>query len=89
MFCYPELIPGQIATLFADLKDKRYFRGLDATALASQAAHFLSELNAIHPFREGNGRAQLAFLALLAERAGHELQFERMQPEAMLGGHDT
>jgi cell filamentation protein len=28
-------------------------------------AHFLAELNAIHPFREGNGRTQLTFAVLL------------------------
>lgn len=48
------------------------------------AAHFLAELNAIHPFREGNGRTQLSYLTLLAARAGHPLALERMKPEAML-----
>jgi cell filamentation protein len=33
----------------------------DAQAFASRAAHFLYELNAIHAFREGNGRSQLTF----------------------------
>ena len=38
---------------------------------ADKAAHFLSELNVIHAFREGNGRSQLTFFALLADHAGH------------------
>jgi cell filamentation protein len=41
-------------------------------------------LNAIHPFREGNGRSQLAFLTLLAENAGQPLALEKMNPGAML-----
>ena len=40
--------------------------------------------NAIHAFREGNGRAQLTFFALLADRAGHPLHIERLDPEVML-----
>jgi cell filamentation protein len=48
------------------------------------AAHFLAELNAIHPFREGNGRTQLSFLTLLAAQAGHPLALNRMNPKDML-----
>jgi cell filamentation protein len=47
-------------------------------------AEFLSDLNAIHPFREGNGRSQLAFLHLLALRAGHPLEIARIKPEPFL-----
>jgi len=41
-------------------------------------------LNAIHPFREGNGRTQLSYLTLLAARTGHPLALERINPDAML-----
>jgi cell filamentation protein len=41
-------------------------------------------LNAIHPFREGNGHTQLTYLTLLANRAGHTLALERMDLAAML-----
>ena len=43
---------------------------MDLDAFAREAAHFLGEVNAIHPFREGNGRTQLAFLRLLCLNAG-------------------
>ena len=44
----------------------------------------LSELNAIHAFREGNGRTQLTFFALLADNASHPLDLEKLDPELML-----
>jgi cell filamentation protein len=44
----------------------------------------LAELNAIHPFREGNGRAQLAFMHLLSVRASHPLDFARLDPTTFL-----
>ncbi len=40
---------------------------LTSNDLAAGAAHFLEELNVVHPFRKGNGRTQLTFLALLAK----------------------
>jgi cell filamentation protein len=35
----------------------------------------LAELNYVHPFREGNGRAQEAFIAELGRHYGHEVDF--------------
>lgn len=83
-FCFPENIEGQAAILFGDLKAQHYFRGLEPEVFAKQAAHFLSELNAIHAFREGNGRAQLTFFTLLADYAGHSLNLSRLDPDEML-----
>ncbi len=83
-FCYPEHITGKMRRLFAWLGERNHLRDLDAAAFSRDAAHFLAELNAIHPFREGNGRTQLTFLALLAERAGHPLDLDRLDPAAML-----
>ena len=77
-FCYPEHIADQMKQLFDGLKRTEYFIGLSARAFASRAAHFLATLNAIHPFREGNGRAQNAFLGLSAARAGHGLDLARL-----------
>lgn len=84
MFGYPENIRPQLRDLFAWLRDRNFLRKLDADAFAPQAAHFLSELNVIHPFREGNGRTQMTFLSLLALRAGHPLTFDPLEREAFL-----
>ena len=83
-FCFPENVEGQANRLFDDLRSANYFRNLDAQTFASKAAHFLAELNAIHAFREGNGRSQLTFFALLAEYAGYPLKIEKLNPEEML-----
>lgn len=83
-FCYPEHIAREMRTLFASLKQQRYLTGLSAEHFAHSASHFLATFNAIHPFREGNGRAQTAFLDLISERAGHPLALERLEPDAFL-----
>lgn len=84
MFCYPEHIAQQIERLFADLRTNRFLRDLSAGEFASGAARFLGTLNAIHAFRDGNGRAQLTFMALLADHAGHPFSLERLDPDAFL-----
>ncbi len=38
----------------------------------------LADVNALHPFREGNGRAQWAFFSQLAHDAGHHIAWVRM-----------
>jgi cell filamentation protein len=44
--------------------------------------HYLGEVNAIHPFREGNGRAQRAFFHQLARQAGWPVDWTQLDPEA-------
>ena len=83
-FCYPEHVDREMRRLFAELTKQKYFRGLDAGTFATRTAHFLAELNAIHPFREGNGRTQLSFLVILAGKAGHRLTRQRFEPKATL-----
>lgn len=55
-----------------------YGQNLDKEGFANYAADVISNLNYIHPFREGNGRTQMEFLNQLAQKAGHELQTERI-----------
>ena len=71
MFCYPEFIAKEMAKLFTVLAAASGFRGLVLPEFAARAAHHIAELNAIHPFREGNGRTMRLHLAQLARQAGH------------------
>ena len=83
-FCYPDHIDREMRSLFDQLADENFLRDLEVESFSAKAAHFMAELNAIHPFREGNGRTQNIFLALLADRAGHPLDFAQLDPEALL-----
>lgn len=69
-FCYPEYIAQHMQDIFRELKQTSYLVGLPRNEFAEQAAHVLAEINAVHPFREGNGRTQLALLSILTENAG-------------------
>jgi len=85
MFCYPENIAREMHTLFGGLRSRNGLRGLSREDFAPALARFLAELNAIHPFRDGNGRTQLAFAALIGSRVGHPLNFATLQPQKFLG----
>jgi len=70
-------------TLAALAREKRLV-GLSADAFAERAAHYLAELNVLHPFREGNGRTLREFVRQLAQNAGFGLDWSRERPEAVL-----
>ena len=83
-FCFPEYIDNQMKQLFAQLRADEYLQGLSRMDFAEKASHFLSWLNQIHPFREGNGRTQMAFMAALGARAGHPLDLAGLDEVAFL-----
>jgi cell filamentation protein len=84
VFCYPEHIPVQMDKLFGTLDHGDALRTSVFSTFVGRAANFLGDLNAIHPFREGNGRTQLSFLSLIAVDAGHPLRLDRIKQKTFL-----
>jgi len=66
------------------LREGNFFIGRTRHEFAAGSAHFLGELNSIHPFREGNGRTQNIFLTLIARHAGFFLDVEHLEPHNFL-----
>ncbi len=84
-FCYPEYIVTQAEQLFGELAACNHLADKPGKReFAEGAAWFLSELNAIHPFREGNGRIQLVFLTMLARNAGFRINERKLRPKPFL-----
>jgi cell filamentation protein len=81
VFCFPEHIDGQMRALFQSLKDQGHLAQTNRSEFVARAAWFWSELNAIHPFREGNGRTQTLFLANMALAGGWYLDLTRLAPK--------
>lgn len=84
MFAYPARIELEARKLFAQLRQEHYLQGLNKADIAKRLAYYLGEINMLHPFREGNGRTQRAFLILLARQAGYHLHFGQISPEEMI-----
>lgn len=83
-FCYPEYISGEMEKLFQRLRQPVYQAGTDVGAFVKALADFVGDLNAIHPFREGNGRTQLLFIRLLGQNAGHLFRSEAVEADEFL-----
>ncbi|MDX8531364.1 Fic family protein [Mesorhizobium sp. VK25A] len=83
-FCYPEYIDQEMRKIFSGLAEADYLCGLAIEDFAVRAAHSLAEINAVHPFREGNGRTQLTFLAMLMENAGFSFNADALERERVL-----
>ena len=81
-FCRSCFIANEMESRFRKLGSENNLQGLASSEFAARAAEHLSELNAIHPFREGNGRTQRAFLVALGWQAGHAVDLQRVSPEA-------
>jgi cell filamentation protein len=81
LFALPEHIEAYLRGLFEVLAAEDHLRGLARTDFLDRATHYHAELNAAHPFREGNGRAQRAFLGQLSRDAGHRLAWQRLDRE--------
>jgi cell filamentation protein len=84
MFCYPENISREMRTLFSGLKARQFLCNVSMDQFIEGSAHFLATLNAIHPFREGNGRSQTIFLTLVAAHAGYPFDLQKLVPNAFL-----
>ena len=80
MFCLPQYIDSSAAVIFRELHDEDCLRGLHRSAFVGRLAYYLGEVNALHPFREGSGRAQRVFFWPLARTARFTLGWQHLDP---------
>ena len=81
-FCLPHQIVDTAADVFGRLAIAHHLRGRDRDGFLDGLTSLLAEVNALHPFREGNGRTQRAFLGQLARDAGYRLRWEHVDRDA-------
>jgi cell filamentation protein len=83
-FCFTQNIESEQKRIFDTLKREHNFRGLERAEFIKKLAWLAGELNALHPFRDGNGRAIRAFLVLLAQNADYELDYSRVDKDELI-----
>jgi cell filamentation protein, protein adenylyltransferase len=81
LFCLPEHIESYGAEIFGKLAEEGRLRSLNRDRFIDRLAHYVGDVNALHPFRDGNGRAQRAFFAQLASDAGYRLDWQLVDPQ--------
>jgi cell filamentation protein len=78
LFCLPRYIESSSADIFRALRGENFLRGLERRSFVDRLTFYLGEVNAVHPFREGNGRTQRAFFEQLAGEAGFTLNWQHL-----------
>ncbi|MBV9266911.1 MAG: Fic/DOC family protein [Acidobacteriaceae bacterium] len=84
MFAHHTHIQSAAAPIFRQLAEEKHLAGMGPDAFSNRAAHYLGELNALHPFREGNGRAQREFISHLAYANGYDIAWQNVKRADML-----
>jgi fido (protein-threonine AMPylation protein) len=90
-FCLPQYIESAAADVFKALDGEGFLRGLPRDVFTERLSYYLGEVNAIHPFREGNGRAQRAFseqLAACQDRAMSTVTSGSAEPAGQAAAND-
>ena len=77
-FAHATHIESYANELFQELRAENWLKGLDDSHYIERFAHYYSEINVLHPFRDGNGRTQRAFMSLLAMYSGYQVQWGQM-----------
>lgn len=83
-FCHFEYLEKQGNALMAALEAENGLADLSQDKFTQRLAHYYCEINMLHPFRDGNGRAQRLFFEQLALHAGWLIDWQQVEREAWL-----
>ncbi|MFJ3481940.1 putative adenosine monophosphate-protein transferase Fic [Pseudomonas sp. NPDC090202] len=83
-FCTTSRVVPEADKLFKALAKANWFQGLERAALVAACAELFGDLNVVHPFREGNGRAQRILFEHIVVNAGYEISWWAVEPEEWL-----
>ncbi|MCU5771843.1 putative adenosine monophosphate-protein transferase Fic [Erwiniaceae bacterium BAC15a-03b] len=83
-FCHFEYIEKEGNALMAALEAEKGLADLPPDQFIARMAHYYCEINMLHPFRDGNGRAQRLFFEQLALHAGYLIQWQYVDRDSWL-----
>lgn len=83
-FANSDAIAQAAKQLFDELHAENSLKGLPREQYVERLAHYYSEINVLHPFREGNGRTERVFFSQLVAEAGYRLAWERLDADENL-----
>lgn len=84
LFCRCFAIESEANRIFTELRNEKYLKNLSINELSERLAHYLAEINALHPFREGNGRTQREFIRQLAYQNNLFLSYAGITADEMI-----
>lgn len=82
-FCYIQFLEEEQRKIFSKVTYD-FKPHISHDEFVEKLVHLSADLNALHPFREGNGRTIRLFLVLLANRCHFDLDFNAVKAEEMI-----
>ena len=82
-FTFQQHIVSSLDKLCGELKGEWHLSG-DPERFAIRGAYYLGEINAIHPFRDGNGRTQREFIREIGIYNGLMIDWRQVSREEMI-----
>lgn len=79
-----EYIEDELKRLLNELKKENFLANLSKEDFSKRLAYYWSELNVLHPFREGNGRTTREFLRQLALKNNYILNLHKISSAELL-----
>jgi cell filamentation protein len=84
IFCRGSLIKSNADIIFGNIAKEKYLCTMNKQSFISRTAYYMGEINALHPFREGNGRTLREYFRQLSLNAGYLLDFSKTNKEKLL-----
>ena len=84
IFCRGQYIKENANEIFGNLLNENNLCGLSKKMFIKRMAYYMGEINALHPFREGNGRTLREFFRQLSLNANYILDFSKTENKNLL-----
>lgn len=84
LFCRVQFLDSYAEDIFYKLRHDKYLIGMNLEQAVEKLAQYMGDINALHPFREGNGRTQRLFLTYLAKATGLKLDMRKTDADSMM-----
>lgn len=78
LFCLPQYIESYANDIFTKLRKDNYYKGYNKEQFVDAITNLLADINALHPFREGNGRTQREFVKYIAALNGYDFDWSKV-----------
>jgi len=84
IFCRGSYIAENAKIIFENIIKENNLLGLSKSEFIKRMAYYMGEINALHPFREGNGRTAREFFRQLSLNAKYTLDFSKTEKKELL-----
>ena len=84
VFCLYSNLEYFANVIFSKIKEENYYIDYDYDDKIAKLVDLFGDINALHPFREGNGRTQREFIEELAKVNGISLDLTRIGQNTMI-----